>query len=274
MRKSNLISNLITAAIFIILEVAALNMLNSSSPIQRSWFAKGGHAIMGGLWGTTQDIRHYFSLKEKNDALAMENILLREQILEMNAIIRDSIRVSKIKSDGIADGYRYTPATIVKISNNTQHNYLIIGKGSEDGITEGSGIITGKGAVGVIDAVSGNFAYARSFKNHGMNISARLGRDGAVGPVSWDGHTNDGALLREIPHHVEFAPGDTVYTSGYSSIFPPDIPIGIAGESKIVNGSTYEIKVKLFEDFGALRYVTVVENIGRDEIQRLEKNKR
>ena len=273
MRKSNLISNLITAAIFIILEVAALNMLNSS-PIQRSWFSKGGHIVMGSLWGTTQEIKHYFSLKEKNEALVMENFRLREQLLETNACIRDSLRASRIQADGLADGFRYTPATIVKISNNTQHNYLIIGKGLKDGVKEGSGIITGKGAIGVIDAVSENYAYARSFKNHGMNISARLGKNGAVGPISWDGHSNDGALLREIPHHVEFSPGDTVFTSGYSSIFPPDIPIGTTGESKIVNGSTYEIQVKMFEDFGALRYVTVVENLGRDEIQRLEKNKR
>ena len=274
MRKSNFIRNLITAAIFIILEVAALNMLRSSNPIQQSWFAKGGHAVMGSVWGITQDIRHYFSLKEKNDALAMENFALRETILELESIIRTEARASEITSDGVTDGYRYTPATIVKISNNSQHNYLIINKGSENGITEGSGIITGKGAVGVIDAVSESFSYARSFKNHGMNISARLGRNGAVGPVSWDGYSNDGAIMREIPHHVEFTPGDTVYTSGYSSIFPPDIPIGITGEAKIVNGSTYEIKVRLFEDFGALRYVTVVENTGKDEMQRLEKNRR
>lgn len=274
MRKNNIISNLITAAIFIILEVAALNMLRNSSPIQQSWFAKGGHAVMGSLWGVTQDIGHYFSLKEKNDALALENLHLREKVLELSAIIRDSIRISRLVDDGVADGYRYTPATIEKISNNSQHNYLIIGKGSKDGITEGSGVITGKGAIGVIDAVSENFAFARSFKNHGMNISARLGRNGAVGPVSWDGRSNDGALLREIPHHVVFSPGDTVFTSGYSSIFPPDIPVGITGESRIVNGSTYEIEVKLFEDFGALRYVIVVENMGRDEMNRLEKKRR
>ena len=80
--------------------------------------------------------------------------------------------------------------------------------------------------------------------------------------------------MREIPHHVVFSPGDTVFTSGYSSIFPPDIPVGITGESRIVNGSTYEIEVKLFEDFGALRYVIVVENMGRDEMNRLEKKRR
>jgi hypothetical protein len=37
-----------------------------------------------------------------------------------------------------------------------------------------------------------------------------------------------------------------------------------------VNGATYEIKVRLFEDFGALRYVTVVENMGKEEMKELE----
>jgi rod shape-determining protein MreC len=64
--------------------------------------------------------------------------------------------------------------------------------------------------------------------------------------------------------------GDTVYTSGFSSIFPPDIPLGVTGESRIVNGATSEIKVRLFEDFSALRHVTIVENLGREEIKELE----
>lgn len=171
---------------------------------------------------------------------------------------------------GIAGSFRYIPASIVKISNNTQHNYIIVGKGYADGVTKGSGVITGKGAVGVIDAVGKNHSYARSFKNHEMNISARLGKEGAVGPMSWNGYSSNGAVLKEIPHHVEFHPGDTVYTSGYSSIFPPDIPLGTTGESRIVNGATYEIEINLFEDFGALRYVTIVENLGKEEIKTLE----
>jgi rod shape-determining protein MreC len=170
--------------------------------------------------------------------------------------------------------YTYIPAKIMKISNNTQHNYMIIGKGAADGVAEGAGVITGKGAVGVIDAVSEHFSYARSFKNHDMNISARLGADGAVGPLSWDGRSSAGAILKEIPHHVEFHPGDTVYTSGFSSIFPADIPLGTAGKAKIVNGATYEIEVTLFEDFAALRHVTIVDNLGRQEMTRLEEENR
>ena len=245
-------------------------MLSNHAPLQNSWFAKGGQAVMGAIWGTTQSIGDYFSLRQVNDSLALENFRLKARMADLEEFISDSIRVSRLPEDGIANGYRYIPATISKISRNTQHNYIIIGKGSNDGVKEGNGVITDKGAVGVIDGVSRNFSYARSFQNHGMSISARVGKTGISGPIIWDGIHSNGALLQEIPLHVEISVGDTVYTSGFSSIFPPDIPLGVTGESRIVNGSTSEIKVRLFEDFSALRYVTIVENIGKNEIKELE----
>ena len=47
-------------------------------------------------------------------------------------------------------------------------------------------------------------------------------------------------------------------------------PLGIAGSSKVVNGAVNEIEVDLFQNFSALRYVTVVSNSGREEIMYLE----
>jgi hypothetical protein len=65
-------------------------------------------------------------------------------------------------------------------------------------------------------------------------------------------------------------PGDTIYTSGYSAIFPPDIPLGVAGEAKVINGATNEIRVKLFQDHSALKYVTIIENTRIKEIEEIE----
>lgn len=273
MRRGNIIKIVINAAIFFLLEIAALNMLINNGTLQQTWFAKGSHAFMAWVWGGADEIKNYFSLKKKNDQLALENVALRERVAKLEDIVNDSISLSRITSDGISRGYRYTPAVIKKISSNTQHNYLIIDKGSEDGIVEGCGVITGQGAIGVIDAVSRHFSYARSFMNHEMNVSARLGRTGTVGPLCWNGKRNNGAVLKAIPHHVEFSAGDTVFTSGFSSIFPPDIPLGITGDSKIVNGATHEIEVTLFENLKALRYVTVVKNLGSDEIRELEESR-
>lgn len=267
MRKSNLITNLINAAIFIVLEVAALNMLSNNGPLQGLWFSRGAQNFMGAVWGGSQSVKDYFSLKKINDALSQENEALKMRLAEFESIASESRRDSM---DNFSQDFEFLPAEIVKISNNTQHNYIIVGKGSDDGVTEGAGVITGKGAIGVIDAVSPRFSYARSFKNHDMSISARIGREGSVGPLTWNGRSSSGAILSEIPHHMEFEVGDTVYTSGYSSIFPPDIPLGVIGKSKIVNGATYEIDVTLFEDYGALRYVMIVGHLGKEEIKKLE----
>ncbi len=273
MHKNNLIQFIINAVIFILLEVAALNILRNSAPLQDTWFAKGGQAVMKELWGWSQSVSDYFSLREQNDSLALENFRLRTKLESLEEYVADSLLAQRVYSKGDVGGFIYIPAKINKISNNSQHNYIIVNKGEADGVEKGAGIITEQGAIGVIDAVSEHFSFVRSFQNYGMSISARLGREGASGPLSWDGMHSNTALLKEIPHHLSVTPGDTVYTSGYSSIFPADIPLGIVGESRIVNGSTYEIQVAMFEDFKALKYVTIVQNLNKDEIKTLEDRK-
>lgn len=247
-----------------------MTMLNCNGSLQQTWFASAGHGFMGWVWGSTQKISDYFSLREQNDELAAENYRLTLLLTERkDSLMRDSLK-QMIPVDNIVGDFIYTPASISKMSNNSQHNYMILDKGSSNGIEEGFGVITAKGVIGIVDAVSENYSYAISFKNHNMSISARLREDGPVGTMSWDGRSGNRALLREIPHHIEHAQGDTVYTSGYSAIFPQGIPLGTTGSSRIVNGSTYEMEVTLFEDFGALRYAIIVGNMGNDEINGLE----
>ena len=45
----------------------------------------------------------------------------------------------------------------------------------------------------------------------------------------------------------------------------------MAGESKIINGATNEIKVDLFQNHKALKYVTIVSNTRAAEIEAIEK---
>ena len=271
MRKAGLIQYFINAAIFIGLEIAALSMLFNNGELQKIWISKGAHAAMSGVWGMTQSVSDYFSLKEANEKLASENFELMTRISHLEERLAEKGEDVFLPTKAATKRFRFRSASIVKISTGTQHNYFILDKGSADGITTGAGVITPKGAIGIVEAVSENYSYAISFQNYNMNISARLGRDGRPGPLSWDGKRSNGAILKEIPHHLEITPGDTVYTSGYSSIFPADIPLGTIKNAEIVNGATYDIKVELFEDFGALRYVSIVENIGKQEMQTLEK---
>ncbi len=268
-KERRVVPMLISAAIFIAMEIAALNMLHNNASLQGIWLSRIAHKVMGVLWGGSESIRHYFSLGRENKALSEENYLLRQSLLRYVSDEQEAVLDAKTAPETPLNGYTYIPAEIVKISRNKQHNYILISKGREDGVRSGSGIITARGAIGIVDTTGRHHSYALSFMNSDISISARLGDEGAVGPLIWDSIHSDGAILKEIPLHFRFSPGDTVYTSGYSSIFPPDIPLGVAGEAKVINGATNEIKVKLLQDFTALRYVTVVYNTAREEMEDL-----
>lgn len=269
MQRRSPISGLVTAAAFLVLEAAAIAVLHYSNELQRSWLSNAGHSVMSVLWGGGEKVKGYFKLASRNDSLAAENARLaaRLRCLEDNVAAAEIAVNENIR--GANGRFLFTPAEIVKLSNNRQHNYIILDKGAEDGVLEGAGVITGKGVVGIVENVSRHYCYGISFRNYNMSVSARLGKEGPVGPLSWDGFRN--AVLEEIPHHLVKGLGDTVYTSGFSAIFPRDIPLGVTVGSRLKDGATYNLEVRLFEEFSSLKNVTIVSNPDTEELETLEK---
>ena len=268
-KDQNLFRTLLSTAIFIAMEVAALHFLSHSGEVQQTWLGKLSQGFQEYVWGKTESIKHYFSLDEQNRLLAEENMQLRAAL----GLRADGDALAQLDTlfDALPDSrFAYISAKVVKLSDNRAHNYLIIDKGSDDGVAAGDGIVTSRGVIGIVESTGRHFAYALAIKNPEMSISARLGRDGVAGPLSWDGRTVRGAILRDIPLQYRFDRGDTVFTSAHSSIFPSGIPLGVTGDAKIVNGATYEIRVTLFQEFSTLQYVSVVKNLGREEIEQLE----
>ena len=253
---------LVNAAIFILMEVAALAMLRSTSTMQNIWLNRVSHRTAAALWGVGENVRSHFHTRRLNDELAAENARLKEKL----RVLGDSVAEADtpVRHN---DGFRYSPATVVKVGRGTAHNYIILDKGSEDGIRPQSGIITDKGIVGVVSAVDRHYSYGLTLINSSVSVSVRIG-DGAEGvtaPLKWDGKSRDGAVVGDIPPHHRINPGDTVRTSGYSSIFPADIPVGVIGKTRLVDGSSQQADVMLFQDFNSL-----TENEDNVEISSLE----
>ena len=265
MPRRSALPGIINFAVFILLEIASLYLLSHSSDLQKTWIANAGNAFKGAIWGSSEKVRNFFSLRGTNEKLAQDNFILQKELISLREQLRlagaDTVKIGELP------GYTTLPAEVVKMSHAKQHNYIIVNKGYEDGVQEKSGIVTREGVVGIIDAVSAHFSYALSFQNADISISARLGSEGGSGLLVWDGKSSDGAILKEIPLQYKYSPGDTIYTSGHSLVFPPDIPLGTAGKAKVVNGSTNEIQVTLFQEFKAIRYVTIVHNNSFDEVE-------
>ena len=111
-------------------------MLYYNGTLQRMWFSEAAQGFMGSVWGSTQKIKDYFHLSSANDSLALENHALRVKIAQLEEALAESGHEMPEFKGSKTRHYSYIPANIMKISNNKQHNYMIIGKGSADGVSE------------------------------------------------------------------------------------------------------------------------------------------
>lgn len=268
--KSPFIRGLTTVLLFILLEGASIFFITKDSLFQQVKISGTLMYVKGGISGFLSDIRYFVRLKEVNYILLEENLLLKNRVEELSAKVHLSDTVANYKySKDLEPKFSYIPAKIISNSTNKLQNYIILDKGKNHGIKKDMGVISSLGVVGIVSSVSDNFSYVISFLNTTQSVSAKIAPSESFGPLVWEGRRTNYATLTEIPYHIKFMVGDTVFTSGFSTMFPPDIPLGTARKSTVIKGTHHQIRVKLFQDFNTLRYVNVVVNNNEEEIDQI-----
>ena len=106
--------------------------------------------------------------------------------------------------------------------------------------------------------------------NTNLRVSAKLKKNGYYGSLQWDGNDYRYSYLNDIPFHVEVTQGDSIVTSGFSSIFPEGELIGFVESVNKETANFLTIKVKLAVDFKKISDVYVVGNLNKSEKLQLE----
>src|SRR5690606_795057 len=93
-----------------------------------------------------------------------------------------------------------------------------------------------------------------------------------IGTVYWDGANPAYAMMKDIPRTIKLQKGDTIVTSGFSALFPENLPIGYIDAFSLADPSStsFTIRVKLATNFYNLQYVYVIDNLLKDEQKSLE----
>lgn len=224
------------------------------------------HGIMGNIERKYEKYSSYFNLVKENKTLVEENV----KLYNMMPTIYLNPLTTYIPDSLINKQYKFIPARVINNSTNKQYNFITINKGRLDGIEPEMGVICNQGIVGVVKETTDNFASVISVLNREFFPSAKIKRNGYFGPLEWPGKRYDQIILKEIPVQVDVHQGDTIITSGYSSIFPEGIMVGTVKDYDTEEGLYYDIRINLSTDFKKLSNVLVVKNFTRQEKLKLE----
>jgi len=206
----------------------------------------------------------WFSLKKVNRALADENAALMSENLFLKEVMNNVRMPDDMLSLG--DDYLLIPSLVVVNSTGRQHNFLIINKGTNDGVAQGMGVVTSRGIVGFVETATGHYSRVVSMLDTDSKFSVILKKNGTFGSLAWDGKSPDYVMVYDVPLHTEVSEGDTLISSGYSAMFPYGIPVGTVHSISLNDGINYELQVSLFENFHSLRYVNVIGFQGQQEL--------
>ena len=205
------------------------------------------------------------SLQQSNAQLENEVLNLRSQVATYRSLLSDSSDNSNTRR------FDYVLGTVLNNSTHHPRNYFTIDKGEEDGVKSGMGVVDQNGIVGIVNVTGKHTSRVISLLNTTQHVSVRLKNSNIVGSLTWKVSDPRTAYMEEVPRHSTFAVGDTVVTSGYSTAFPANIPVGVVeGRVRSESDNFYILKVRLASDFNTLSTVRVLKDSYKEELDSLK----
>lgn len=259
--------------IFILLEVASFVLFFRFNHYQGSvWFTQTNYAAAK-INSLYTDVEAFIHLDEVNRKLTAQNSVLQLQVNQLRERLKDATRQPSVNDRHIRDslsGFRMIEARVVSASIVKNENYIVIDKGSAEGVKPEMGVVGGGGVVGIVSMVNRHHAMILPIINRNSRISCRIRHSGYYGSLTWDGGSIFYANLIGVPQYARAKRGDVIETSGYSTVFPPGLFVGkVYAVKDAPDGLSRQLVVNLGTNFGNLRDVSVFENLHKQDILQL-----
>lgn len=262
--------------LFLFIQLITLWLTIQNKDYHKSTFINSTGDFIGSIYSKVNNLDKYLDLHEENIRLIEENSKLHSMLKSSMIEVGKSFKsYSDTNELNIVQKYQFTESEVINNSFRRRNNHITISKGLKNGISDGDGVITSNGIIGVIESTGENYSSVISILNNNLQINAKLKNSNYFGSLSWPGKDRSKFLLSDIPKEANLSIGDTITTGGYSTIFPEGIAIGIIQKFEILqNQNYYNIVVKPFLDYANVKYVYIIKNLQQEQIKELESKRK
>lgn len=202
--------------------------------------------------------RDVASLRQENARLQAEVSRLQAQVVQYQQDAAEMQTLSALVNFSLSQNQNaYTAASVIGRDPSPFLHYIIIDRGSADGLRRGMPVVTDQGLVGRVDAVIANAARVQLITDPGSAVNVRFEKTGReavlVGSVSGD------LSLELLAQDITIQSGDVLLTSGLGGGYPQDLIVGqVLNVRKRDTDLFQQATVQPVVDFTQLKIVLVI----------------
>lgn len=246
---------------------SASNVFTGSLVNIQSWFSARFVALQD-FFTSPRDIA---SLRQRNAELEAEVAELQSQLIQLQQQVGETQILAALVDFAQANPEnRYRGAAVIGLDPSPFLHYVIINRGSNDGIRRGMPVVTNQGLIGRVDAVIADAARVQLITDPASSVNVRL--QNAETEASLVGSVTGDLTLELIPQDIDIQAGDLVLTSGLGGGYPPDL---IVGQVVNVRSRDFDLfqqaTVQPVVDFNQLEIVLVIVNFEPVDFSPLER---
>jgi rod shape-determining protein MreC len=204
--------------------------------------------------------RDVAALRQRNAELEAEISRLQAQVIDLqNKVAETDTLAALVDFSRSNPTNTYKAAAVIGRDPSPFLHYVIINRGSNDGIRRGMPVVTNQGLVGRVDAVIGGAARVELITDPSSVVSVFLQNSGADALLK--GSVSGDLNLDMLSQDVKIQTGDVALTSGLGGEYPPDLLVGqVSNVRKRESDLFQEASVQPVVDFSRLEIILVIVN--------------
>lgn len=193
-------------------------------------FVRAANSISEGVNNFIDTMVNADSYKKENEQLKNQLTDMYKQTMDYQSVIDENERLREmLELKRVHVDYMFSePCDIISRNANDIYHGFVINRGSNDGISLNDPIMTTVGLVGRVTSIAPTYARVTTIMSPNVNVGVFSMRTKVTGVLENDLSTAERGLclMSDILKDADIVPGDIIFTSGMSGLFPEDVLVG------------------------------------------------
>lgn len=230
--------------------------VTGSLVVAQTWFAGAFQTIQSFLTAPSD----LLALRARNAQLESQIAQLQSDVIALEAQSAESSTLAALVDFSRAHpGNEYRAASVIGRDPSPFMQYIIINRGSGDGLARGMPVVTNRGLVGRVDAVLDQASRVQLITDLASSVNVHLKTSNTDGVLR--GSVTGDLVIDSLSQDIEIQVGDIVLTSGLGGGFPPDLVAGqVAAVRRLPAELFQQAALQPAVDFQQLQIVLVISN--------------